>query len=57
MEAVIFIGLQASGKSTFYRQRFFRTHVRTNMDMLSKVPHTSIIGSVADLPGLWGGST
>ena len=34
MEAVIFIGLQAAGKSTFYVQRFFRTHVRINMDML-----------------------
>ena len=34
MEAVIFIGLQAAGKSSFYRQRLFRTHVRINMDML-----------------------
>jgi len=34
MEAVIFIGLQASGKSTFYVRRFFGTHVRINMDML-----------------------
>jgi predicted kinase len=34
MEAVIFIGLQASGKSTFYAQRFFHTHVRINLDML-----------------------
>lgn len=34
MEAVIFIGIQASGKSTFYRQRFFDTHVRINLDML-----------------------
>lgn len=34
MEAVILIGPQASGKSTFYLRRFFRTHVRINMDML-----------------------
>ena len=34
MEAVIFIGLQAAGKSWFYQQRYFRTHVRINMDML-----------------------
>ncbi len=34
MEAVIFIGLQAAGKSTFYLRRFFRTHVRINMDMV-----------------------
>jgi predicted kinase len=34
MELVLFIGIPASGKSTFYRQRFFRTHVRINRDML-----------------------
>lgn len=34
MEAVIFVGLQASGKSTFYQQRFFNTHLRINLDML-----------------------
>ena len=34
MEAVIFIGVQASGKSTFYCRRFYRTHVRINLDML-----------------------
>lgn len=34
MDAVIFIGIQASGKSTFYKDRFFRTHVRLNLDML-----------------------
>jgi predicted kinase len=33
-DAVIFIGIQATGKSTFYRERFFRTHVRINLDML-----------------------
>jgi hypothetical protein len=33
-EAVIFTGVQAAGKSTFYRERFFDTHVRINMDML-----------------------
>lgn len=34
MQAVIFIGVQASGKSTFFLQRFFRTHVRINLDVL-----------------------
>jgi len=34
MEAIIFVGVQGSGKSTFYRQRFFDTHVRINLDML-----------------------
>jgi predicted kinase len=34
MEAIIFIGIQATGKSTFFQQRFFATHVRVNLDML-----------------------
>ena len=34
MEAVVFIGLQASGKSSFYKDRFFSTHVRISLDLL-----------------------
>ncbi|MCC7449257.1 MAG: ATP-binding protein [Anaerolineae bacterium] len=34
MEAIIFIGIQGVGKSTFYQRRFFRTHIRLNLDML-----------------------
>jgi predicted kinase len=34
MEAVILIGIQGSGKSTFYRERFFDTHVRISLDLL-----------------------
>lgn len=34
MEAVIFIGIQASGKTSFYRERFFSTHIRLSLDML-----------------------
>lgn len=34
MQLVVFIGLQAAGKSSFYRDRFFATHVRINLDML-----------------------
>lgn len=34
MECVIFIGIQASGKSTFFKERFFNSHIRINMDML-----------------------
>ena len=34
MELVLFIGLQATGKSSFYRHKFFRTHVRVNLDTL-----------------------
>jgi predicted kinase len=34
VEAVIFVGVQGSGKSSYYKERFFRTHVRINLDML-----------------------
>lgn len=34
MEAVIFLGLPGSGKSSFYKERFFHTHVRISMDLL-----------------------
>ncbi|HWS99718.1 MAG TPA: AAA family ATPase [Pyrinomonadaceae bacterium] len=34
MEAVLFIGIQGSGKSSFYKERFFDTHIRVNLDML-----------------------
>lgn len=34
MNAILFVGLQASGKSSFYRSRFSDTHVRVNLDML-----------------------
>src|SRR5436305_6553096 len=34
MEAVIFVGIQGSGKSTFFRERFFDTHVRISLDVI-----------------------
>ena len=34
MEAILFIGIQGAGKSTFFKERFFDTHVRINLDML-----------------------
>ena len=34
MELIIFIGLQAAGKSSFYREKFVDTHIRINLDML-----------------------
>lgn len=34
MEAIIFCGVQASGKSTFYLKHFFHTHLRISMDLL-----------------------
>ncbi|HIM94615.1 MAG TPA: ATP-binding protein [Campylobacterales bacterium] len=36
MECIIFTGLQASGKSTFYLENFYKTHMRINLDMLKK---------------------
>lgn len=34
MEAIIFSGIQASGKTTYFLQHFFHTHVRISMDLL-----------------------
>ena len=34
MEAVIFVGLQGAGKSSFYRERYFDTHLRLSLDLL-----------------------
>jgi len=34
MEVVILMGIQASGKSLFCRDRFYDTHIRINLDML-----------------------
>jgi predicted kinase len=33
-EAVILVGIQGAGKSTFYRRRFFDTHLRISLDLL-----------------------
>jgi predicted kinase len=35
MQAILLVGLQGSGKSTFWAQRFRDTHVRLNLDMLN----------------------
>ncbi|SEW37231.1 Predicted kinase [Chitinophaga sp. YR573] len=35
MEVVIFCGIQATGKSTFFKEHFFSTHVRISMDLLT----------------------
>lgn len=39
MNLVVFVGLQASGKSTFYRSRFAATHVLVSKDMLRNNPN------------------
>lgn len=33
MELIIFCGIQATGKSTFYKERFFNSHARISMDL------------------------
>src|SRR5947207_3263749 len=43
MEAVIFVGVQGSGKTSFYRQNFFDTHVRINLDMLRTRPREQLL--------------
>ena len=34
MEALIFCGLQGAGKTSFYQERFFNTHLRSSLDLL-----------------------
>jgi hypothetical protein len=35
MEAIIFCGIQASGKTSFYKEHFFKTHIRISLDLLN----------------------
>ncbi len=39
-EIIMFIGIPATGKSTFYQQRFSDTHLRINRDMLKTAVRT-----------------
>jgi predicted kinase len=34
MQAVIFIGIQGSGKTSYYAAHFLKTHMRLSLDML-----------------------
>ena len=34
MQAVLFTGIQGSGKTTFYAKRYLKTHLRISLDML-----------------------
>ena len=43
MQLIIFTGIQASGKSTFYQQYFSSTHLRINLDMLKTRHRENII--------------
>jgi len=42
MEAVFFIGIPGSGKSTFFLKKYYDTHIRINLDML-KTRHREMI--------------
>jgi predicted kinase len=42
MELIIFIGLQAAGKSTFFRTHFATTHVLVSKDLLRNNKHRSL---------------
>ena len=35
MEAILFIGVQGSGKSTFYKKEYFNSHLRISLDLLN----------------------
>lgn len=35
MQAILFCGLQASGKTTFFKDQFFNTHIRISLDQLN----------------------
>jgi predicted kinase len=39
MELALFVGVQGSGKTTFYRQRFAATHDHVSLDLLRNNPH------------------
>jgi len=35
MQLILFVGIPGSGKSTFYKDRFFNTHMRLSLDLLN----------------------
>src|SRR5579872_2526123 len=42
-EAIIFVGVQGSGKTSFYRKHFFETHVRISLDMVRTRPREQLL--------------
>lgn len=47
MQLIVFCGVQASGKSTFYQQYFANTHLRLNLDMLKTRHRENILFEAA----------
>jgi len=43
MELIVFTGIPASGKTTFYARRFLNTHVRVSLDMLKTRKREEIV--------------
>ncbi|TQV88012.1 AAA family ATPase [Aliikangiella coralliicola] len=43
MKGIIFVGLQASGKSSFFLDRFYKEYLRINLDMLKTRHREKII--------------
>lgn len=35
MQLILFVGIQATGKSSFFKKQFFNSHVRISMDLLN----------------------
>lgn len=51
MEAVLLIGIPGSGKSSFYRERFFDTHVRISLDMVKTRERERVLAAACLLAG------
>ena len=47
MQLIVFCGVQASGKSSFYQQYFANTHLRLNLDMLKTRHRENILFEAA----------
>lgn len=42
-EAVVFVGIQGSGKSTYFARHYAETHVRLNLDMLRTAHREAVL--------------
>ncbi|AUZ03946.1 MULTISPECIES: AAA family ATPase [Vitreoscilla] len=47
MQLIIFTGIPAAGKSTFYQRYFYHSHLRINLDMLKTRHRESVIFEAA----------